>query len=311
MDSAAPINEGTGAQRSFPIQAATFSVLAPLVVVVMGMLSVLGTIQMREARIWLGVVNLGLLVCGLGLGIAALICRGEQPVRGVVSRAVTGIVLNGLFLGVASLHFATLARTARFVKARKQQEAGKAEEAGRDAFLSYPGWLGVFDDGDKMVVVASLDHRSPGARDMNAGLRANITPLSLSIVNRSASAPVTVDPSSLRLIFADGTEQAVLPSQEVLATAREDPGAARRAFAGPYRVAPGASFPGGLAFLPYAFDMTRVARVVVRINDRDEVIEGRCYTQEEKAELHRRGTAAARGEAPSMPMPPKPPEQQP
>jgi len=298
-------------QRSFPIQAATFSLLAPLLVLTLGVLNIIGSIQMREARIWLGVVNLGLLVCGFGLGIAALACRGKQPVRGVVSRAVIGIVVNGLLLAIVSMMFASIARTARHAKARREQEAKQAEDEAKDAFIGYPGWLGVYDDGDTRVVVSSTDHRSPFARDMNAQFRANITPMNLSIINRSAPDPVAVDPSSVRLVLADGTEQPALPSREVLVTAREDPEEAVRAFAGPYRVRPGASFPRGLVFIPYAFDMTRVSKIVLRIDDREVVIEGHYYTAEERAELYRKGLAAQRGEAPTTTTPQEPAEQEP
>ena len=298
-------------QRPFPVQAATFSLLAPLLVLIVGVVNVTGGIQMPAARIWLGVVNLGLLVCGFGLGIAALACRGKHPARGVVSRAVIGIVVNGLLLAIVSMMFVSVARTARHAKARREQEAKQAEDEAKDAFTGYPGWLGVYDDGGTRVVLASLDRRSPLARDMNAGLRANITPISLSIVNRSAPAAVTVDPSSVRLVLADGTEQPALPSKEILATAREDPEGAIRAIAGPYRVRPGASFPRGLVFIPYAFDMTRVSKIVLRIDDREVVIEGHYYTAEERAALYRKGLAAQRGEAPTTTTPQEPAEQEP
>jgi len=274
-------------QRSFPIQAATFSLLAPLVVLTLGVLNVIGSIQMREARIWLGIVNLGLLVCGLGLGIAALACRGKQPVRGVVSRAVIGIAFNGLLLAICSLGFVTVARTARRARANREREAAQADQEGRDAFLKYPGWLGGAQHAGAQISVGSLHRNSPSGRKMMGRFTARFQVLNFSVQNGQSDQPILLEPGSVRLHLADGTVLRALSHNDTLATARERPEQWVRKYGGPYRVPPGTALMDAPVFVPPDLDLTQVVGISVLINGETVIMDGRHYTAAQKQELLR------------------------
>lgn len=274
-------------RRSFPMQAATFSLLAPLLVLVVGMLNITGAIQMPAARIWLGLVNLGLLVCGLGLGIAALICRGKQPVRGVVSRAVLGIVLNGLLLTITSVAILYGATTARRAKTHRKREATEAEEEGKDSFLNYPGWLGSAQHAGAQITVASLPPNSPFARGTMGSFTVRFQILNFSIQNHQSDEPIVLGPESVRLHLADGSVRTVLPHRETLAKAREKPDEWVTRYGGPYRVPPGVALMDAPVFVPPDLDFTQVTSVSARVNGETVVLEGRHYTAAEKQELLR------------------------
>src|SRR5688572_19184773 len=95
-------------KQSFGEQAARFSLYAPFAVLLIGLLT-LGNRDQWGVGITIGVINILLLVAGLGLGIVALLSMRRFGRERILGRAIVGILLNGLAVGfIASALFPLL-----------------------------------------------------------------------------------------------------------------------------------------------------------------------------------------------------------
>src|SRR4051812_25073665 len=93
-------------KQPFSVQAARFSLYAPLVGIAVNCFARAGTSSMkpeeqRSVGLTIGVIALLLYVTGLGLGIAALATMRSDTRDQVLWRAILGIVFNGLILSAA------------------------------------------------------------------------------------------------------------------------------------------------------------------------------------------------------------------
>jgi hypothetical protein len=92
-----PILPATSPARSFPRQAATFSLVAPLMAIGIGV--VLRHVDgPRIAMIVLGLPSTLLIASGLVLGIMALAATKRHGRSGIFGKALAGTCLNGLFV---------------------------------------------------------------------------------------------------------------------------------------------------------------------------------------------------------------------
>ena len=82
--------------QSFGVQAARFSLYAPIVAIVLNVCAT-GN-KDRIGMVTIGVTNLILIVAGFVLGVVALISTRRYGGKGILGRAVAGVALNGLFL---------------------------------------------------------------------------------------------------------------------------------------------------------------------------------------------------------------------
>ena len=157
-----------------------------------------------------------------------------------------------------------------------------------------------------MFCVTSLDHRAPASRELNSYFGANISHLNFVVQTHTKDTTFVIDPSATRFTLANGTIAKALPTLEVLATARQERSTWESKYGWSARVGPGGTLLDGLIFVPYAFDMTQVVSVTLRVGDQDMVIEGRIMTAEEKAELRRQGLEQSEpGAGPASSAPPK------
>lgn len=272
---------GAARPSSFYHQAAKASWAAPLVAVVINLVASVSFTLSRSGRIGVAVACGILVVGGLVLGIASLFGIARHGRKGILVPGVVGIALNVAFLALA---VATLSWYAGMARRRAQFLRGKAARTRKqssDALHKHPGWIGVATHDGVFIGVASWDHRSLAARDLDAKFAAPVSFLIISVDNQAGTTPLTLDPSSLRLTLADGSVHAALKTTDVLATAREDRDTLRRLHAGPHTAGPGAACEG-IAFIPYAFDMSKVVSVTLALNGKDYVIEGHYLTAEQK-----------------------------
>jgi hypothetical protein len=111
--------------NSFARQAASFSLWAPVVIFVLNLMltAALGTQTgegVRLGKLIVGGIDCFVIFCGVVLGVVAL-CVKEPGQKGVLGRALTGLVLNGLLVAGCVLVFVT-----GFNKAKERAEANKA-----------------------------------------------------------------------------------------------------------------------------------------------------------------------------------------
>jgi hypothetical protein len=98
-------------KQSIGVQAARFSLYAPFVALVLGFLT-LGTRNDHIVALTIGITNCLLIGVGFIFGILALISIRKYGASGILGRAITGTVLNGIFLALI-LFFLVLALLVR------------------------------------------------------------------------------------------------------------------------------------------------------------------------------------------------------
>jgi hypothetical protein len=85
-------------RQSFGVQAARFSLFAPLAVILIGVTTRLSAAQIPSVAIAIAWINGGLIVLGFLLAIAALISMVRFGPEGILMQATIGLVLNGALL---------------------------------------------------------------------------------------------------------------------------------------------------------------------------------------------------------------------
>lgn len=98
------------AKDSFGVQAAKFSMYAPAVAFVLGLFllsqpgdSTAGAKTMAQVRIAVGGLNAALLLGGLAMGVVALSLVGKFGREGILGRAIVGVTVNGLLVGLMAI----------------------------------------------------------------------------------------------------------------------------------------------------------------------------------------------------------------
>lgn len=101
-----------GVQQSFGEQAARFSLYAPFAVMGISTLSA-GARHEAGVKIALFVISTVLLIAGLGLGIVALISTRRFGTDRILTRAILGVVLNGMAIVLLAVFLLPLLATGR------------------------------------------------------------------------------------------------------------------------------------------------------------------------------------------------------
>src|SRR4051794_635144 len=114
-----PIPGNEARAQNFGVQASRFSLYAPLVALGLG-LCTMSTHEYRPVGIFIGVLNLVLIFAGFVLGIVALCTIRKYGSKGILGRAIGGLVLCGLLLLAAVFVFSVAARAG----GAKQQVVG-------------------------------------------------------------------------------------------------------------------------------------------------------------------------------------------
>jgi uncharacterized membrane protein len=83
---------------SFPKQAATFSLFAPLAAFVIGVIVSPQMHGNRMAMLILGLVSTFLIIGGLILGIIALVATKRHGRAGIFRKALAGTIINGILV---------------------------------------------------------------------------------------------------------------------------------------------------------------------------------------------------------------------
>jgi hypothetical protein len=132
-------------KEPFAVQAAKFSLWAPLVAIVVN-IAARTTSDITQQGI--GFVALGLYVMGLILGVVALFGMGRHGRKGILVRAVLGVCLNGAMLGlIASMIVAMGQMRARAAeRLAEQQNVAPFTFAAPERFVDYPEGKQAFED---------------------------------------------------------------------------------------------------------------------------------------------------------------------
>jgi hypothetical protein len=107
---------------SFPKQAATFSLVAPLVSFMIGIVLQPQVRGNRVAMIILGLTSTFLIIGGLILGIVALVATRRYGREGVFGRALVGTCINGLLVLLILIGTPGLIRAIERAKAQQRQQ---------------------------------------------------------------------------------------------------------------------------------------------------------------------------------------------
>ena len=217
----------------------------------------------------------GLVLCGFFAGIMALMGAGTSR-KQIRNPAIVGVALNGLIIltGVWTFSSARAASAHAINAAQLYREGVSSAE-------DFPGWIGPAKLPGGVVVVGTLDDQSPTARQVLDELTTPCSVVTITISNIASGSPLTIDPSSLRLLSTQGTIDA-LASEDVLATAHASAIESLRRLSSSQVVPAGQQACVTLCFIPRDIDLHQVAAVTLRINGQKLTIPGRYFSSQEK-----------------------------
>ena len=278
-------------KKPFSIQAAEVCIAAPLLALIIGML----TISSNSSRsIAIGIASLQgiIILTGAVFGIISLKGISQYGAKAILPKTIIGLFLSSalMFMAVSAI------KNARS-KAHKAKEKAlaQAEQDGKNAFFQ-EGWYGVYQDEEKQAVVTSLPDTSKGGKTFNSLFNMNISVAQVTVKNLS-SKDVVADSSKVKLTLLDATEISSIPILEVLNSAIKDRKKGKKMFLGPHQIKPNQSFYNILIALPYGFDWSKVASVSFVINEKPIDINGKVYTREEKQQLYEAGLKAQKNKS--------------
>ena len=107
---------------SFPRQAATFSLIAPLVSFAMGIFLQPQVRGSRIAMIILGLTSMLFIIAGLVLGIVALVATKRHGRVGIFGKALAGTCINGLLVFLMLVSIPGLMKAMERAKAHQRQQ---------------------------------------------------------------------------------------------------------------------------------------------------------------------------------------------
>ena len=112
----------TSVPQPFAKQAATFSLLAPLISIFIGIFGQQQVRGNRAAMMILGLASTLLILLGLILGIAALVSSKRHGVQGVRGRAIAGTCICGILTLLMLLSIPVMIRVGQRAKERQRQQ---------------------------------------------------------------------------------------------------------------------------------------------------------------------------------------------
>jgi hypothetical protein len=280
-------------REGFFVQAARASWRAPFIAVVLGFCTFGMREKDRTVAIIIGSAN-GLIIClGLLLAIIGLYGAFVRRVKGIVTPAIIGLLVNSLLI-LASYSVLSRARqTAELLRQQARQKAlDDAEQHGRDAAEKYPGWLGFGRlPTNALIGVTQMNDDAPFANDLKASFGTRCSQLIFAVDNTQGTTPLTIDPDSVELHFSNGRVMKPINTRSVYGTATEDRDK-WLAKAGKRAVQAGQKLVDAIVFVPDRTDLRELAEVTINIDGAPIVIPGHYYTVQEKAELMERARRA-------------------
>lgn len=218
---------------------------------------------------------------GLFAGVAAIYGVRKSRRARVVIPALVGVGINAMiiFAGAFSLHRGTPASAA---DAMPVQFGLQQKTPAR----GYAGWIGTVQVTGGSIVVGSLDDQSPAARRVLDNVTTPCSVLAITISNLNSPTPVSLDPSTLRLLSTQGTIDAV-PLDDVLDTARADATEALRNVSSAQLIKRGSKPQTCVCFIPRGIDMHQVAAVTLLVNNQKVMVPGRFFSADEKQQYAR------------------------
>lgn len=210
---------------TFYHQAARASWVAPIVAVVLGVLSS-GALRHGDdlAGLVTSFVTGGLILLGLVLGVVALFGVRKYGRHGILIPACVGIAINGLIVLAGSSTFLGRPRPAPGAVGPAGRAAPRrpllSQQAVDDSLQKYPGWVGRAAAGDAVVALVEVPGPSPFAADFQSDFAADFVFLSLNIDTSRSIAPLALDTADGRVYFKDGTSRPLMRPSDVYATAR-------------------------------------------------------------------------------------------
>jgi hypothetical protein len=114
--------------KSFPRQAATFSLFAPLVAIAISVLGEAPARGNRWAMLILGLTATLLIVLGLVFGVLALIATKRHGRQGIFGRAIAGTIICGLLTLLMLISIPGLMRAAARAKEIQRQRMRQRQQ---------------------------------------------------------------------------------------------------------------------------------------------------------------------------------------
>jgi hypothetical protein len=131
------------------------------------------------------------------------------------------------------------------------------------------------------IIVESLEEDGAAASRVLGELAAPCSILKISVSITGSESPVTIEPSSIRLLSTQGTIEA-LTADDVLPVAGQDADSLARHFGVTPVVAPAGKPCVATGLFPCGIDMHQVAAITLRVNGKSVTVPGRLVTSQEK-----------------------------
>jgi len=219
------------------------------------------------------------LLLGLLAGIIALIGAKKSNRQGIVSPALSGVVINALLMGTA-------------IWASSRAQLGQSTQREPDPFLDYPGWWASARVSQAAISFASINDLSRASQEFNKLFATNVSFLSVAVDNVEGTNTINLDPSSIRLVFPDGATQPCIPTEQVCATAKTNQTELTARLSGMVTVPTGQKALDRSAFFPRGISYSNAVGMAVKINQKDYLIPGKYLTTQEKRKTGPAASAA-------------------
>ena len=270
-------------KKSFSQQAAEFSVVAPFVVFVIGMVT--KGLNSRSSAILLASIQGLMLIAGIALGIVALLGIKKHGKEGIIGKAISGIVLN---LAVISLIVAGILKARERAHLRKEKAKADLEEQGRQSYFQFKSWSGYYVSDSVKYAFNTLPDNSPVSKTFNDNFKNKVSFSQLVIVNESQE-ELIIDTSKFKIKLLDGNFESFIPAEKILNSAIEDRDKLKSYFLGPHRIKPLSKYMNVMLFTPMGYNWENVASITIDVNGKEFEIEGRIFTEDEKKQLQKMG----------------------
>lgn len=187
-----------------------------------------------------------------------------------------GLALNGLFVLVFvwGLHGPQTATAAS--SAGHEQRGSAAAPAPEQA----AGWVGQIKLPVGTIIVESSEDRGEAARRLLGGLSTPCSILKISVSLRGPDGPITIEPSSLRLLSTQGTIEA-LTADDVLPMPGRDAEGLARYFGQAPVVVPVEMPRVAESLFPRGIDMRQVGAITLRVNGQPVTVPGRVVSSQD------------------------------
>jgi hypothetical protein len=219
--------------------------------------------------------------------------------------SITGIVLNGLIIGL-NIYLFSMLLSGRAPSGRTARAAGGAggtgtsavaprtprqmQQDGEDAVLKEDGWMGVLPHRGAVVTLITIPDHTPAASQILSNLGTPVSVLVVGVDNTRGGDSFDIDPTGATLHLTSGGTVPMPDVSQVLQSAKSEREQAVRAFGPPFTVMPGRQLVGKFMFLPANTDPSTIAAVSLKIDGRPARVTGKFMTAAQK-----QAAAAANG----------------